>query len=180
MVTGTFRVRGTPGMTSAGFVLASSTALLMLAAAAPAVRAELAVFKNGRVLKIESHRDSGERIEIRFPGGGSLTFDRTLLEGIEEDEVARAVQAPPGQAPAAQASATQAPPAQAPATQAPLMQAPPAKAPPLPPGLAEALRLALSEQMVMPTEPEVSAGVPQPSDGNRPSPETRRHGRRHR
>lgn len=73
-----------------------AAASLLLAAAVPTARAELVVLENGRVLKVESHQYVGERIEIRFSGGGSLTFDRSLVEGIEADEVARAdVQAPP-------------------------------------------------------------------------------------
>jgi len=92
-------------MNAAKLSIAFWTALLTLAAV-PAARAELVVFENGRVIKVVSHRDAGDRIEIRFAGVGSLTFDRALVERIERDEVAEADL----QAPAAQAQPVQAPP----------------------------------------------------------------------
>ena len=58
-----------------------------MAVAAPMACAELVVYTHGRVVKTVSHQVTGDRIEIQFLGGGSLTLDRALVERIEEDEI---------------------------------------------------------------------------------------------
>jgi hypothetical protein len=131
-----------PRRAPAAFFLAFSTGLVMLvmAGAAPVLRAELVVFTHGKVVKAMSHRDAGDRIEIHLHGGGSLTFDRALLERIEEDEV-----------PWAEA------------------QAPPVLPAPQPPRKVAASGPALTERVATPTEPQVSPDAPKASPVSRPS-----------
>lgn len=154
MATGTSRVRGAPGMTPAKVALALSAALLVLAAAAPAARAELVVFKNGKVVKVASHRDAEDRIEIHFPDGGSLTFDRSLVEGIEPDEVVGAV------------------------VQASQLPAPPAPPPPQLAVRVEAPRQAPNERVAAQTGSPPSPDAPRaPEEKRAPQHRARRHHR---
>jgi hypothetical protein len=130
---------------AATLLRAFSTGLAMLAAAAPIARAELVIFTNGRVVKALSHQAAGDRIEILLLGGGSYTFDRTLVERIGEDEVAAAdVQAPP---------------------QAPLQ--PPRQTP----RHVKKFWAARNEQAATPMAPQEPAPARQASEENRPVPQ---------
>lgn len=68
-----------------------SLAAGLLAAALPAaaVRAELVVFDDGRVVKADSYRVHGEdgELEIGLVGGGSYRVELSRIERIVEDEV---------------------------------------------------------------------------------------------
>jgi soluble lytic murein transglycosylase-like protein len=56
-------------------------------AAAPAARAELVVFEDGRVVKAEGYRVLEDALEIRLPGGGSYRVDLSRVDRIVDDEV---------------------------------------------------------------------------------------------
>lgn len=60
---------------------------LVAALAAPAARAELVVFEDGRVVKAASYRLLSEELEIELPGGGSYRVDLARVERIVDDEV---------------------------------------------------------------------------------------------
>ena len=62
-------------------------ALALGAAAAPA-GAALAIFGDGRVVKIADYRVDGPDIEITLPGGGGYTTSLLSVERIVDDEVA--------------------------------------------------------------------------------------------
>ncbi len=55
--------------------------------AAPAARAELVVFEDGRVVKAAGYRVLSEQLEISLPGGGSYLVDLDRVERIVDDEV---------------------------------------------------------------------------------------------
>jgi hypothetical protein len=55
--------------------------------AAPAARAELVVFEDGRVVKAAGYRVLAEQLEISLPGGGSYMVDLDRVERIVDDEV---------------------------------------------------------------------------------------------
>ena len=61
-------------------------ALLGLSSAA-AVRAELIVFEDGRVVKAAGYALYSDELEIRLPGGGSYRVDLARVERIVDDEV---------------------------------------------------------------------------------------------
>lgn len=63
-----------------GFVVVSSLA-------APAARAELIVFEDGRVVKAAGYRVLSEELEISLPGGGSYLVDLGRVDRIVDDEV---------------------------------------------------------------------------------------------
>jgi soluble lytic murein transglycosylase-like protein len=50
--------------------------------------ASLAIFGDGRVVKIADYRVSGDDVEITLPGGGGYTTSLLSLERIVDDEVA--------------------------------------------------------------------------------------------
>jgi hypothetical protein len=50
--------------------------------------ASLAIFQDGRIVKITDYRVSGEDIELMLPGGGGYTTSILTLERIVDDEVA--------------------------------------------------------------------------------------------
>jgi soluble lytic murein transglycosylase-like protein len=56
-------------------------------AAVPAVRAELVVLEDGRVVKAEGYRLPDDQLEIRLPGGGSYRVDIARVDRIVDDEV---------------------------------------------------------------------------------------------
>jgi len=56
-------------------------------AAAPAARAELIVFEDGRVVKAAGYRLLSEELEIALPGGGSYRVDLARVDRIVDDEV---------------------------------------------------------------------------------------------
>jgi hypothetical protein len=60
-------------------------AALLLAPAA--LRAELIVFEDGRVVKAAGYVLLSEELEIRLPGGGSYRVDLSRVERIVDDEV---------------------------------------------------------------------------------------------
>ncbi len=62
-------------------------ALLILLFSAPALRAELVVFEDGRVVKASSYQVRGDEVEIRLPGGGSYSVALLRVERIVDDEV---------------------------------------------------------------------------------------------
>jgi len=66
--------------------------LLLCGISAPA-SASLAIFNDGRVVKIADYRVSGEDIEIMLPGGGGYTTSLLSVQRIVDDEVA----APPAE-----------------------------------------------------------------------------------
>jgi hypothetical protein len=57
-----------------------------LAVARPA-RADLAIFTDGRVVKVADYRVDGDDIELFVPGGGSFTTSLLTVERIVDDEV---------------------------------------------------------------------------------------------
>ncbi len=61
--------------------------LLVALLAAPCLQAELVVFEDGRVVKAASYQVRGDELEIRLPGGGSLSVDLGRVERIVDDEV---------------------------------------------------------------------------------------------
>jgi hypothetical protein len=73
--------------------------LLLCGLSVPA-RAALAVFGDGRVVKIAGYRVEGEDIEITLPGGGGYSTSLLSIERIVDDEVAvapaEAISAAPG------------------------------------------------------------------------------------
>ncbi|MGE3277194.1 MAG: lytic transglycosylase domain-containing protein [Vicinamibacterales bacterium] len=68
--------------------------LVALAAAVAPARAELVYFTTGRMMKVDTYREDGDRITLVFRGGGEATFSRALIERIDPDEVADPVAAP--------------------------------------------------------------------------------------
>ncbi len=54
---------------------------------APAARAELIVFEDGRVVKASGYRLLAEELEISLPGGGSYRVDLARVDRIVDDEV---------------------------------------------------------------------------------------------
>jgi soluble lytic murein transglycosylase-like protein len=61
--------------------------LVSLGISAPAA-ASLAIFGDGRVVKIADYRVSGDDIEITLPGGGGYTTSLLTIDRIVDDEVA--------------------------------------------------------------------------------------------
>ena len=68
---------------SRGLVLAAAA----LALGPGALRAELVVFEDGRVVKVASYRVRGDDLEIGLPGGGSTSVAMSRVERIVDDEV---------------------------------------------------------------------------------------------
>ncbi|HET7452031.1 MAG TPA: lytic transglycosylase domain-containing protein [Thermoanaerobaculia bacterium] len=62
--------------------------MLALGAAAAPAGASIAIFNDGRIVKIADYRVSGEDIEITLPGGGGYTTSLLTVERIVDDEVA--------------------------------------------------------------------------------------------
>lgn len=60
---------------------------LLIALASIEVSAELAIFVDGRVLKVEDARLKGEDIVLDLPGGGSLTVPAIRIDRVIADEV---------------------------------------------------------------------------------------------
>ena len=59
-----------------------------------AARADLVVLVDGGVLKVERFVVRGERAELDFPGGGSLTMDLNRVERVVDDEIDPAASRP--------------------------------------------------------------------------------------
>ena len=70
-------------MRRVAFVFAASMALL---ASVPA-RAELVLFREGRVVKAAGYRVVGDELEIDVPGGGSYRVNLSRVDRILDDEV---------------------------------------------------------------------------------------------
>lgn len=62
--------------------------VLLFAFSAPAVRAEIALFTNGRSIHIESWRVDGAAMRLELRGGGSLMIPLERVERIVDDEIA--------------------------------------------------------------------------------------------
>jgi hypothetical protein len=67
--------------------LASLAGALALALVAPAARAELVVFEDGRTVKASGYRLHAEELEIELPGGGSYRVELSRVERIVDDEI---------------------------------------------------------------------------------------------
>jgi hypothetical protein len=65
-----------------------SLCLLLLGGFSVPSRAALAVFGDGRVVKIADYRVEGEDIQISLPGGGGYTTSLLTVDRIVDDEVA--------------------------------------------------------------------------------------------
>jgi hypothetical protein len=70
-----------------------SLILLVLGGISAPAGASLAVFNDGRIVKIADYRVSGDDVEITLPGGGGYTTSLLTIERIVDDEVA----APPAE-----------------------------------------------------------------------------------
>ncbi len=80
-----FRIRGSL------FVLISLLVVLVPTVAS----AKLAVFVDGRVLKVDDARLEGEVIVLDLPGGGSLSVPAVRIDRVIADEVEESVATPP-------------------------------------------------------------------------------------
>ena len=76
-----------------GMKSAFSLMLLVFCGISAPAGASLAIFNDGRIVKISDYRVSGEDIEITLPGGGGYTTSLLAVERIVDDEVA----APPAE-----------------------------------------------------------------------------------
>jgi hypothetical protein len=61
-------------------------ALIVLAIATPA-SAELIFFSEDRSMSVAGHRFEGDRVIVSLRGGGEMSFDRSIVVKISEDEV---------------------------------------------------------------------------------------------
>jgi hypothetical protein len=66
--------------------LISVLTFVLLGSALPA-SAEIIYLTSGRTLSVKSHRVEGEQITLVLRSGGDLSFDRSLVDRIEPDEV---------------------------------------------------------------------------------------------
>ncbi|HEY7114506.1 MAG TPA: lytic transglycosylase domain-containing protein [Thermoanaerobaculia bacterium] len=73
-------------MSKRGALLLAATGAAILGLAAPA-RAELVLFREGRVVKAAGYRVVGDELEIDVPGGGSYRVDLDRVDRILDDEV---------------------------------------------------------------------------------------------
>lgn len=67
--------------------LTAPAGLALLLCLAPAARAELIVFEDGRVVKAAGYQVLSDELEIALPGGGSYRVDLNRIERIVDDEV---------------------------------------------------------------------------------------------
>ena len=67
--------------------LAALAGFACLTCLAPAARAELIVFEDGRVVKAAGYQVLSDQLEISLPGGGSYMVDLGRVERIVDDEV---------------------------------------------------------------------------------------------
>ncbi len=65
-----------------------SLAILAVCGISVPAGASLAIFNDGRIVKIADYRVSGEDVEITLPGGGGYTTSLMTIERIVDDEVA--------------------------------------------------------------------------------------------
>lgn len=80
--------------------LARSLAAVLLALLAAAqVDAKLAVFVDGRVLKVRDAALEGDRIRLVLPGGGELLVPATRIDRVVEDEVSEPMSVSPPKPP---------------------------------------------------------------------------------
>lgn len=49
--------------------------------------AEIVFFTSGRTMKVQAHRDQGDRIALVLPGGGEIVCERAFVDHIGPDEV---------------------------------------------------------------------------------------------
>lgn len=69
--------------------------LALLVAAPPSARAEIAVFVDGRILKVEDAYLSGDQIVLELPGDGRMVVPAVRIERVVGDEVEEAPVAEP-------------------------------------------------------------------------------------
>src|SRR5437868_8091248 len=63
-----------------------TAAAFLLCSAMPA-SAEIVFLKSGRTLSVSGHSIDGDAITLTLRSGGPVTFDRSLVDRIEPDEV---------------------------------------------------------------------------------------------
>jgi hypothetical protein len=68
-------------------LLGPASVVALVLCAAPAARAELIVFEDGRVVKASGYTLMADELEISLPGGGSYRVDLARVERIVDDEV---------------------------------------------------------------------------------------------
>jgi soluble lytic murein transglycosylase-like protein len=68
---------------------------IVLVAAAPAARAEIAVLSNGSLFKVTAHREEGELTWLTLKDGGELALPPSQVRGYVPDEVIEEVVAAP-------------------------------------------------------------------------------------
>jgi hypothetical protein len=64
----------------------AAAAFALFTTAAPAA-AEIVFLNSGRTLSVKTHKVDGESITLTLRSGGSVTFDKSLVDKIEPDEV---------------------------------------------------------------------------------------------
>ncbi len=70
-------------------LIRSSFIVAVLALAVGPAHADLAVFVDGRVLRVEDARLVGEDIHLHLPGGGYLEVPAERIDRVVDDEIAR-------------------------------------------------------------------------------------------
>ncbi len=78
----------------------SLAAALVVVLAATQAHAKLAVFVDGRVLKVRDAAMEGDRIRLVLPGGGQLLVPATRIDRVVEDEVSEPPSVSPPRTPA--------------------------------------------------------------------------------
>jgi soluble lytic murein transglycosylase-like protein len=69
-------------------------AALLVLAAAPRARAEIALLASGQTLKLEGHRVEGELLALVLKGGGEVQLPPSAVRGFVPDEVLEEVGSP--------------------------------------------------------------------------------------
>jgi hypothetical protein len=77
------------------FCVAVAAAVLQLVVGVPTSDAKLAVFVDGRVLKVEDAHLEGGEIILELPGGGTLEVPATRIDRVIADEIAADDEASP-------------------------------------------------------------------------------------
>jgi hypothetical protein len=67
--------------------LPAALCLLLVFATAGAASAKLAIFNDGRVVKVASYHVDGDDVSIELPGGGGYTTSLLMVERFVDDEV---------------------------------------------------------------------------------------------
>lgn len=61
--------------------------LALLVLTAGRLEAELVVLTTGEMLKVESHKVVGDKLEVELPFGGRMTIDLSIVDRVLDDEV---------------------------------------------------------------------------------------------